>query len=119
MLAPAIPGTTVFNYYHSRTINSRDTVSGLTNYHFVIGFNENDQVTIKFKVAAKKIGSTSLACIQNEFDETLKIFNGDRSIMDEVDFSKFPNGKKQTQHSWLVYMGHAPQINTFLDKVIK
>lgn len=117
MLAPAIPGVNVFNKYYNRTINSTDSIMKNNNYHFVIGFNRNDKVTTKYKIAAKRLGSTSLACIPDELDSTKALFDFDKSIIADEKFDEFNNGKKQKKHSWLVYMQNQPHFTNFLNKL--
>ena len=117
MLAPAIPGYNVFRKYYSRTVNGKEQTSANKNFHFVVGFNKNDQVTTKYSFAAKHIGSTSLACIPNELITTMALFNNDSTIITYEDFSNFSNNHRQTQHSWLVYLNNQPHFSNFLSKM--
>ncbi|WP_339758453.1 hypothetical protein [Algoriphagus aquimarinus] len=116
MLTPAIPGVNVFEEYYHRTISGKNVLSSETNLKFIVGFNEHDPVTRKFKVAAKKLGSTSLASIGNELLRTENLFN-DRNIIDHVDFSTLSNGLPMNDHSWFTYLRNTNSMNRFITKL--
>lgn len=117
MLAPAIPGENVFDEYFNRTINGKETKIKKTNFRFLVGFNENDQITSKYKIAAKKIGSTSLACKASELLRTENMFMN-KHIIDYTNFSKFSDGSKQKDHSWLTYMDNKIPFESFIKELL-
>ena len=122
MLAPAIPGWAVFHEYGNRTIGGTETPSKMRNFHFIVGFNENDPVTSKFKLLAKGYGSTTLACSRRELRLTEKLFDNDPAVLTAVDFSVYQGRvkhRKQNDHSWFTYLAHSPEIGHFLDLTIK
>jgi hypothetical protein len=113
MLAPAIPGQNVFDEYYHRTVNGKNVITCTANYKFLIGFNENDPVNLKFKVAASKLGSTTLGCKSKELIRTENLFRN-REIFGHVDFSKKADLSKQDNHSWFEYLRNSPPIDNFL-----
>ncbi len=113
MLAPAIPGVNVFMEYYHRTVNGKNEIANTANYRFLIGFNENDPVNLKFKVAASKIGSTTLGSKRTELLRTENLFKN-RDIFGHVDFSKKADGSPQNDHSWFQYLRNSLPIDNFL-----
>lgn len=116
LLAPAIPGRNTFDEFYNRT---PATPSLSENLSVLVGFNRNDRVLRKFKIAKPtRIGSTSLGCIMEEVDSTRTLVNvGGRNLFDMVSFSYRENQKKQKAHAFHKYVLNEDAMNEFLKKL--
>ena len=114
MLAPAIPGTNVFDEYACRTVDGRNQKVQLKNYRFINGFNKYDHVTSKWKFAGIW-GATTLACREKEHRAVSQLFHGDQSIYNRVNFSE-DRHRKQTSHVLPSYIDN-PRFSDFIDQV--
>ena len=104
MLAPAIPGTNVFDEYHQRTVEAGNVVTTDFNYRFISGFNINDEKTTKWKLASK-FGSTTLACRINENKEVGNYFTDHPNVFNSIDFST-NHGSPQKKHDFALYISN-------------
>lgn len=118
MLAPAIPGQTVFDDYFKRTSSGKEVNElSANNLHFIIGFNYYDSITRKFYTKSSWFGTTTLACRYGELVKTITIMNNDPTLLDFVDFSITRDKRKQRDHSWIKYLENDPHSSIFFNKV--
>lgn len=116
LLAPAIPGQNTFDEFYERTPSSPSPSENLS---VLVGFNRNDRVLRKFKLAKPThIGSTSLGCIMSEVDSARALVNiGGRNLFDTVSFSYGKDQKKQKAHAFQEYVLNETAMNEFLKKL--
>ncbi|MGB0176433.1 MAG: hypothetical protein ACPF9D_04650 [Owenweeksia sp.] len=125
MLAPAIPGVTTFSDFNHRNWPGKECTNNI--HTIVVGYNHNDYAVTK-RVWGKDYlsgwsltGSTSLGA--NRKDEVDKARNilVDSGYADEIDqlyipvnFSIYPNEKKEEEHGAYYYMQRTVAMQKFL-----